>query len=256
MAHAVPQFNASAPLAALLTAVNASPPMALKQIAAAGFRDVQLDARQHGLRPRELDRSARRGLAADLRRLELRAAGIDMWIPPEHFLDSARVDHAVHALLATIDLAGELGRMPVSLALPRPETTDDSWQDVLKTIRDACDRSGAMLADHALPLRDTEADEAIGVGIDPASLLASSEDPCAAVHAHAERVTSARLSDLYGTGMRGPIGHQDGRLDWRGYQIALSVAGYNRPVVVDSRQWSEPWVGSRQTLALWTGGHS
>ncbi len=254
MAPAAHPFNISAPLAALLSAIPVSPPMALKQIAAAGFRDVQIDGRQPGMRPRELDRSARRGLAADLRRLELRPAGIDMWIPPEHFLDSARVDHAVHALLATIDLAGELGRMPVSLALPRPETTDDSWQDVLTTIRDACERCGAVLADHALPLRDTDADETIGAGIDPAALLASGEDPCAAVHARPERVTSARLSDLYGTGMRGPIGAQDGRLDWRGYQVALSVARYNRPVVVDSRQWPEPWAGCRQTLALWTGG--
>ncbi len=256
MAHADLHFHASAPLAALLTAVTASPAAALREVAAAGFRDVQFDARQSGLRPRELDRSARRGLAADLRRLELRPAGIDMWIPPEHFLDSARVDHAVHALLATIELAGELGGMPVSLALPRPKTSDHQGRDVLTTIRDACHRSGAMVADHALPLRETEADEAIGIGIDPASLLASGEDPCAAVHAHAEHVISARLSDLDGTGMRGPIGHQDGRLDWRGYQIALSAAGYKRPVVVDSRRWPEPWTGCRQTLALWTGGRA
>ncbi len=74
-----------------------------------GCRAVHLDAML--LKPRDLDRSARRDLAAYLRRAELAVTGWDLIIPAAHWADPARVDRAVAATLAAIDLADEIRRL-------------------------------------------------------------------------------------------------------------------------------------------------
>lgn len=86
---------------------------------AIGFRAVQLDATAAGLRPRDLDRSARRDLAATLRRAELTCAGIDLLIPPQHFTDPTHADRAAEALFAAIDLAADLGTLTESAVVSR-----------------------------------------------------------------------------------------------------------------------------------------
>src|SRR5690606_13026801 len=73
---------------------GAGPRAPIEAAAKAGFRAVALDASAAGLRPRDLDRSARRDLAALLRRLELAFAGLDLWIPPEHFASPEHADRA------------------------------------------------------------------------------------------------------------------------------------------------------------------
>ena len=106
------------------------------------------------------------------------------------------------------------------------------------------------LADHAAA--DATQDH-LGIGIDPAAQLSCNEDPAAAVTKHADRLVSARLCDLLASGMRGPIGEaQGGRLDVLSYRVALSIGGYDRPVVVDARQWSDPWSGLTQTARTWS----
>ena len=52
-----------------------------------GWQAVQLSAAMPGTRPRDLGSSARRDLQATLRRNELLAAGMDLWIPREHYID-------------------------------------------------------------------------------------------------------------------------------------------------------------------------
>lgn len=214
-----------------------------------GFRYVQLSATQSGLRPRELGRSARRDLLVQMRRLEMQISGIDLWIPPEHFLDPAHVDRAVDAVLATLQLAGDLGRCPVSLELPRP-VDDPTLESVIEAIAEQALRVGVQVADHAGP--DAPPDH-FGIGIDPAARLGRNEDPAQAVTANAERLVSARLCDLLTSSMRGPIGEGQGaRLDVLSYRVALSASGYDRPVVVDARQWSQPWPGLAQTARTWS----
>ena len=237
------------PLAPTLGPLGDQPRAALDRLAAMGFRYVQLCATQPGLRPRDLDRSARRDLLVRLRRLELQISGLDLWIPPAHFLDPAHVDRAVEAVRAAVELAGDLQRCPISLELPRP-LDDESLGPVIETIAEQALRAGVELADHAVA--DAPADH-LGIGIDPAAQLSCNEDPAAAVTKHADRLVSARLCDLLASGMRGPIGEAQGaRLDVLRYRVALSVGGYDRPVVVDARQWSDPWSGLTQTARTWS----
>jgi sugar phosphate isomerase/epimerase len=218
------------------------------RLAAGGYRCVQLSATQPGMRPRELDQSARRDLAATLRRRELAVSGLDLWIPAAHFRDPAECDRALAAAIGAIELAAALDRCPVSVLLP-PES-DDGASPIIGELTAAADRHGVPIADHALPLSPHEG---VGVGIDPAAWLASAADPVAGVSAVGQRLLSARLCDLLSTGLRGPIGDpDDGRLDVLAYHVALSVAGYARPVVVDARQWAHPWDGLARTREAWT----
>ena len=228
---------------------------AMERIASMGFRFVQLSATQPGLRPRDLDQSARRDLVATLRRRELAVAGLDLWIPPRHFLEAAHSDRAVSAVLAAIELASDLGRGSVSLTLPGTTADDsDALKPALDAISDHANRFGVMIADHAVPVvaRDSEL---IGVGIDPAAWLSSGGDPSAALMANARRIVSARVCDLLTSGLRGPVGDRhEGQLDVVAYKVALSVIGYARPAVVDARNWIEPWKGIEQTRRAWNAG--
>src|SRR5688572_964638 len=72
------------------------------------FRSVQLSATHPGLRPRELDKSARRDLLATLRRNELEPSGIHLWIPSADFDDPKKADRALSAALNTIELAVDM----------------------------------------------------------------------------------------------------------------------------------------------------
>jgi sugar phosphate isomerase/epimerase len=244
----------------------------LARIASMGFRAVQLSATQSGMRPRELDASARRGLRAALRRLELAPSGIDLWIPPEHFTDSEHIERAIDAVRSAVELAADLGRVPVSLTLPHsrdPATGGDasnsrtpaeheastSLDDAVAAIASHAERFGVELADHAIPNSSHLGhDRALGWGIDPAAWLARGENPARIVtQSHrTDHLVSARLADMLHSGMRGPPGEgPDHRLDTLAYRVALSVAGYRRPVVLDARQWPDVMGGLRESASHW-----
>ena len=247
--HPVPGIHPQLPLAPTLGPLTEEPRAALEQLADMGFRYVQLSATQRGLRPRELGRSARRDLLVRLRRLQMRISGLDLWIPAEHFLDPAHVDRAVDAVGATLQLASDLERCPVSLELPHPDD-DAALESVIDAISQQALRVGVHVANHSGP--NTALDH-FGIGIDPAAQLSRNEDPAEAVTSSADRLVSARLCDLLTSGMRGPIGEAQGaRLDVLSYRVALSVCGYDRPVVVDARQWTQPWPGLAQTAQTWS----
>src|SRR5262245_10456016 len=74
----------------------------------AGCRAVQLNGAAAGLRARELDRSARRDLAATLKRAEVGFSGVDLFVPPEHFGAMAHQDRAVSAVVGAVELAAEI----------------------------------------------------------------------------------------------------------------------------------------------------
>lgn len=135
----------------------------------AGFRGVRPDATVPGLRPRELDRSARRDLAAHLRRAEVVFTGVDLFIPPEHFADPARVDRAadaVHAAVRFVDevdrLCGGGGQRVVALAFPA-----DVPGGVVAPLAEEAHRAGVVIADHASTPRDARPGLGAGVEVGP-----------------------------------------------------------------------------------------
>lgn len=211
---------------------------AIEWAASVGFRQVQLDGAMPGVRARELDRSGRRDLAALLRRLELAPSGLDLWIPPEHFLDPLRVDRAVAATVGAMELAADLaalagggGRGVVSVLLP-----ENLPAEVLEGLVSKAEGIGARLADHRFPPRELAADGRgpIGVGVDPAAVLMAGADPAAVVSRAGAALVSARLSDASTVGRVGP-GAREGRLDELSYVVALGTAGYERSLVLDLR---------------------
>ena len=242
-------INAGLALAPTCEPLVMPPRRAFDRLNAMGIRWVQLSATQRGMRPRELDQSARRDLLATLRRRELSVSGVDAWIPATHYADEQHSDRAAAAIMATIDLAGDLGRCPVSVTWPA-----EGAEEVIELAATRAEHVGVPIADHAVPVSPHTDYEPIGIGIDPAAWLSNGDDPSNIVSRYANRLVSARLCDLLTTGMRGPVGQSDGRLDPLAYKVALSVAGYERPVVVDARAWVDVWTGLEQTARIWQVG--
>ncbi|MFG0330159.1 MAG: hypothetical protein ACF8PN_09705 [Phycisphaerales bacterium] len=236
------------------------PRPALKRIAEAGFRFVQLSAALPTMRPRELDRSARRDLLARLRRLELTLSGLDLWIPEEHFGDPAHGDRAMNATLEAIELAADLDRVPLSMTLPRGMDAG-----LRSTLADRADMCGVEIADFNRSVAGPDAGDtddgdeeetpssaprvpAIGTGVDPATVLLGGGDPAKEV-SRAAQLVSARFSDAARDGRRRPGA---GRLDLTKYQVALLTRGdYDRPVVLDMRHIAEPWAQLDEAARAW-----
>ncbi len=204
---------------------------------ALGYRSVTLDATHPELRARVLDRSARRDLAAVLRRLELSIAGLDLWIPPSHFAETAHADRAIGVVAETLAMARELaslsgsGEAAAVVSILVDPGADESVAAELGALAEA---SGAWIADHARPARESKWGR-YGVGVDPAGVMMAGEQVQDAVLAAGASLVCARLSDLSAAGRVEP-GSAGARLDRASYEATLSVVGYARPVVVDLRQ--------------------
>ncbi|GAB4515198.1 MAG: hypothetical protein Tsb0013_19700 [Phycisphaerales bacterium] len=213
----------------------------IDRVAGLGLRAVALSANASGLRPRELGRSARRDLAATLRRADLTCAGVDLFVPARHLGDPVHSDRAVEAYIEAIGFAADLAELAgapavLTTALPRR----DEAQHALVTIADAADRRAVRLADLSWPPHD-HAPPAFAPGFDPASVLRSADDDASTLAArYAKRLACARLSDADDAG-RCPVG--DGRLDTIGYLLSLSAGGYDGPVTIDVRALKDPWRG-------------
>lgn len=262
------------PLAASLVGLEGDPRDELVRLSSMGYRHIQLSATRPGLRPRDLDRPARRGLRETLKQLELVASGVDLWIPPSHFLDDARVARAVDAVHGAIELGADLGGVAVSVLLPQTtgaganasgasgssdagRTT--AFDDTLAALARHADHHGVALVDFAIPPRGAacEPEGALRIGIDVAAWLAQGLDPALGVARHARSLAGVRLSDLSMSGMRMPLRATslggDGRLELLPLAAALDVIGFRTPVVADSRQWTDPWHGLAATLEAWRG---
>ena len=225
-----------------LEPLGGAPRASIDRLVGFGARGVQLSASQPGLRPRELDRSGRRDLQAFLGRRSMHVTGIDQWIPLEHFTDPARVDRAAEALRAALELAADLGRCPVTTALPAD--AEDVWALVLTH----AERWGVVVADAGAG--DPRHHPACGKAFDPVASLAAGADPVDAVVRSASSLVAPRLADLSTAGFRAPIGRPDGRLDVDAYLAAVAMCPRARSVVLDARQWTDPWSGVDASLRV------
>lgn len=223
----------------------------IESVAAAGYRWAQLDAAVPGIRPRDLSRSARRDLAALLRRCELGLSGLDLWIPDDHFASPEHAYRAVAATTQALALAADLATLTDSpgrtVSLRLPAVMADG---VERSLLDAAERFEARIADHSLPVREA-ADDArrLGAGVDPAALLMAGEDPAAIAARLGDRLVGVRLSDLDAGGARVVPGR--GRLDTDAFIAAVSVAGWTGPLVLDLRGVHDAQGVMRQAIAEW-----
>ena len=229
--------------------------LAIERIAAAGFSRVQLDAALPGIRPRELDKRARKDLLALVGRHGMTVAGLDLFIPRKDFLTADRVDRATSAVLGAIEFAADLGRIPLHLPLPAKALAED----LKATFIDAADGRGIALAVHAEDQLDDLAawvDDVdlpcLGMSVDPAALLAAGLNPVDLVHQHAKRLTGARLSDVSigDSTTRCAIG--EGELDVVAYRVALDLATRRHGgVVLDLRNVEQPLRAAAAARDTW-----
>lgn len=235
--------------------LKASPRLALAKISELGFSAVQLDAAIPGLRPRELDVTARRDLAAAVKRSGLSIAGVDLFIPPDHYHDSAHLDRAAEALHAACRFAADLGRLPLTINLPTA-TADRSLVEGLVAASDSlgtplviCDPQPASelrewLKPFASPL--------VTFGVDPAACLMGRGDPVAKVQGLSSCLGQARLSDaVQGQGdSRCPLGQGD--LDLLAYRVSVDLAEPAfGPLVLDLRSLASPLSAATAGLKQW-----
>ena len=243
----LPQISISA--AGYATA-SPSPKAVIEEIRALGVRGITLDASAADFRPRTLTRSARRDLAASLRRRELEFTGLDLWIPPEHFAGANTIERAMEALNQATEMSSELAslvggrsRALVSVLLPTELKDIDRL-----AIGANAQRVGTIIADHQP--EQTKAIAGIGIGIDPAMILMTGKSPGKAVTHAGEHLASVRLNDVNAMG-RCAVGAPGGKLDVKGYAGALIVAGQEW-ITLDVREMSEPKMAVERARQAWT----
>ncbi len=209
----------------------------IEWIGSRGVRFVQLDATMAGLRARELGRSARRDIAALVKRVGLSITGLDLWIPASHFADNVNQQRAIDATIGACELAAELRSIGgvggheagFGLSLALHEETPGA---VLDAIGAAASRAGVFVLDHAWPMRSVASDSPIRVGIDPAVLIAAGASVAEAVLSASPAPAAFRLSDLAAIGRVAP---DEGTLDLAGYDIALTTINWGGAVTLDIR---------------------
>ncbi|MBX3323818.1 MAG: sugar phosphate isomerase/epimerase [Phycisphaeraceae bacterium] len=215
----------------------------LAAIAAAGYRWVQINAAQAGFRPRELDASARRDLAASLSRSGLRLSGLDLFIAREDFENAAKIDRAMAAAVGAAELLRDM--MALRAAEPGAAVSVIIGVGMAETasLAQCADQVGVQFADHA-----AAPDDRLSLGVDPALLLSAGADPAKAVFERQTRLVAARLGDANLVG-RCELGA--GRLDILGYAMALAAVGFHNPVVADMRGLPQPYESATRALQLW-----
>ncbi|NCF38894.1 MAG: hypothetical protein GWP75_02120 [Planctomycetia bacterium] len=269
--------DSRARLGLTLAPLAADPRAGLQVVAGLSVPGVQISAGQAGTRPRDLDGSGRRDLAVAVRRLELEVVGVDAWLDPVTLLDPERVDAAVSATLEAIQLAHDLGRVPVSTRLP-----EEGGESAIEAMLARASRLGVRLVDHGVPPRGrdvrtleggraasglllpdpvetsvkpskpvrSQAIDGLGIGIDPPAWLVGGLD---CIDAAARGASALRLADLSRDGMRIPLGDPDGRIDGISLVVTARTGGLDGMPVIDARRWADPVGGVRRTLATLSG---
>lgn len=165
-----------------------------------------LDGTRDGLRARQLDGTARRGLASLLKRLGLAFDGIDLWIPPGDLCDPIRAERALDAACDAITLAADLHRAmgarglapAINITLPSSAREGAPARDAMlttdarATLRHAAHHFGVPIADFGPDavacLAGSTRREAVGVA--PASTITDAPRALAEPH-----------DDLFGVGL-------------------------------------------------------
>lgn len=214
-----------------------------------GFRAVQWHGASPATRARDLARSARRDLAAMLRRHELVSSGVDLWIPTAHYLDPAHADRVAEAVAESLVFSADLaslsaGRAVVCVTLP----AEPAAAGLIAALAERARTAGALLADASWPPKWTA--QGVAVCIDPATIVLATEptiSPAKAIATAGPAVACARLSDL------GPAGRVEpglGRLDLLAYLAALTTNASVGSPVVDLRGIADQEAVARRLIEV------
>lgn len=155
-----------------------------------GFSCVCLDATLAGMRPRELDASARREISVLLRRHDLLLAGVDCFVPSEHLLGAQQL-RAIDALEHALSLCASLRSVWCS-TLPLTPTATQSLHGACVTtmlpstldsaaaahLASSAKRSGVVIADVTSPSAFAHCGEPEGWGaaLRPATTAMSTQE--------------------------------------------------------------------------------
>ena len=230
-------------LSTLSVSPSSPPKKVIEWASGAGFRGILLDSARAGIRPRDLDRSARRGLASALRRLELTLAGLELWIPPQHYASAQHAERALAAVLSSIDLLAELAALVETdrtLTLNLPQQDAD---DAIATIIETAHRAEITIASATWPPRESTDDAPIGVALDPRAILRNGDDPISIAAASITPPAAARWS--YASRRPEEV------LDPLGYASSLAVAGFKGAVALDLRDAVDPETDAQAALDAW-----
>lgn len=115
-------------------------------IASQGVGHIVLDAVHPELRPRILSRSARRDLAATLKRDGLGLSGVDVFVPPAHLADPAHADRASSAIIGAIGLMRDLEALGAGGGVVCCRLPDGMVDGVGEALIQASEDCGVVLA--------------------------------------------------------------------------------------------------------------
>ncbi len=217
----------------------------IRSAANLGYRAVQLDLTHPEIRPRTLDRSARRDIAAVLRRHQLVCTGIDLWLPPEHLAGGPNLERAANAVVGAIEFVREFASLVHTAAVVSLTLPTEPDREAMTEIEAAARRHEVAVANHAWPAKDVGS-----LGLDPALAIMAGQSAPKSATLLGSRLASARLCDA-GVSGRLPIGASGGTLDVPAYAAAISISAPNIPVVADVRSLPDPSAAAASALQSW-----
>lgn len=229
---------------------NAGVRAAIGWVGEVGFRSVHLDAASPEIRPRGLDRSARRDLAATIRRAGIGLTGLDLWIPAAHYDAPESADRAHAAVTDAVGLAADLavlcGRTGavVSVTLP-PDYAG------LETIGAHAESVGVFVEDFSISASGTPDEmathpQAVRPGFDTARAILRGDGPGKAFAKWSKKLASLRLNDADDTGRR-MIG--SGTLDAHMLGALHTTLTPSLPMITDLRGLENPERAARAAIA-------
>jgi hypothetical protein len=184
-----------------------------------------------------------------LRRTELELAGIDLWIPAEHYSDAEKSERAMETLHQTIVLVTELARLAGGRSRPLVSVTlpTSMPESERRSINSLGERHGALIADHTPDGPEGMGSNIAGlvIGVDPASCMMGGVDPEQRVH----KSGAIRLTDANPSG-RCVVGGTGGRLDLSGYAGACLTSG-QRWIVTDAWGIDDADKAIRTAVTAW-----
>lgn len=249
--------------------LNVPLPQALRSVAEAGARGVQLDVRNE-LKPHELGETGRADFLHQISEQLLTISAFEF--PTRRaFYDQDALDGRVSALKGALDFAylmkvktvvGRLGRIPEDPQSPN----FDLLVQVLNDIARHSNRCGATFA--ITPTADTPetvgrlldrvTDGPIGINLDVGGMTMQALNPLGMYRAHFDRVIAVQardgLRDIDGQGQEVPLGR--GEVPWDELLATLHEGGYRNWLTV-SRSAGDDKLGDSlramrflQTVAL------